>query len=386
MSLKELEESEPISTALSILLAQVITYRKTGTKPNDKSLYSRVSQSTKQSNNFDRTMTLMCLKSPPGSNTMIVTLDGRKSDEVFSQCLSARDSKDGFGPGAIVAIRGPEMISTYFGEKSGLPVLQFTGGMKLVNKAVSRITFSTIPSSSTVKRMHAFFYEGVKVTLRQMNMAMTNCCGNLCDSIDMKSSDGTWKSSCPCFVVSKGIGSIVFDLNFSVKTPQGASFEVLRFTSRSFTGLLTRNGFPSSINVEQIEKAGADYHIYSQLEQRIQNINDNGGFDILGWIRIGLKNDVSSAEGLKVRSSDMVRHVTRMRAHNALPFPTDKLINVEEILTEVTRPTLSVASAKTADKSNLDDTSKQPSLPAASAERAGKSNLDDDSKKTAEFV
>ena len=226
----------------------------------------------------------------------------------------------------------------------------------------------------------------VKVTLRQMNMAMTNCCGNLCDSIDMKSSDGTWKSSCPCFVVSKGIGSIVFDLNFSVKTPQGASFEVLRFTSRSFTGLLTRNGFPSSINVEQIEKAGADYLIYSQLEQRIQNINDNGGFGILGWIRIGLKNDVSSAEGLKVRSSDMVRHVTRMRAHNALPFSTNKLINVEEILTEATRPTLPVASAKTADKSNLDDTSKQPSLPAASAERAGKSNLDDDSKETAEFV
>ena len=82
----------------------------------------------------------------------------------FSQCLSARDSKDGFDPGAIVAIRGPEMISTCFGEKFGRPVLHFTGGMKLVNRVMSPISIPNIPSFSTAKRMHAFHYEKVKVT------------------------------------------------------------------------------------------------------------------------------------------------------------------------------------------------------------------------------
>ena len=88
-------------------------------------------------------------------------------------------------------------------------------------------------------------------------------------------------------------------------------FEVLRFTSRSFTELFTRNGIPSSINVEQIEKAGADYTIYRKLDELIKSVNANDGFGILGWIHIGLKNYVYSTDGGKVRSSDMVRHVTR---------------------------------------------------------------------------
>ena len=86
-------------------------------------------------------------------------------------------------------------------------------------------------------------------------MAKTTCCGDLCDRIDRKSSDGTWKLSCACFVVSEAIGSVIFDLNFSVKTFGDDVFEVLCFTSRSFTGLVTHNGIPSSFNIELIEKA-----------------------------------------------------------------------------------------------------------------------------------
>ena len=82
-SLSELEDSEPIVPVFGILLAQAINCRKTGTKPNDKSLYSRVSQSTKDSNNVDRAMTLMCLNSHPGSNIMILTLDCHTSNEFF---------------------------------------------------------------------------------------------------------------------------------------------------------------------------------------------------------------------------------------------------------------------------------------------------------------
>ena len=334
VSLSDLEAIDPIRTVFGILLAQVIRYVKSSTAAKDKSIYSRVSQSTKEGNNFDRTMTLMCLNSAPGANTMIVTLDGRKSDEVFGQCLVARDRQGGFGPGAIVAIRGPEMISTYFGDKAGLPILKFSGGMKLVDQPRSKIRIGTIPSSSTVVRMQASHYTNVTLVLKQMNMSATNCCGNLCDSIDMKGADGSWKSSCACFAVSKALGSVVFDLNFTVKTELGASFEVLRFTSRSFTGLVTKNGIPSSINVAQLEKSGADWIIFKELDDLFQKINDSGGFDVLGWLRIGRKNDVASTDGTSgtIQSSDMIRHVTRLKPHTPDCVRNEECIDVEGIL------------------------------------------------------
>ena len=334
VSLSDLEKTDPVRTVFAILLAQVINYKKTGSGLNDRSLYSRVSQSTNKGNNFDKTMTLMCLNSPPGANTMIVTLDGHKSDEIFSQCLVARDRQGGFGPGAIVAIRCPEMISTYFGEKAGLPVLRFSGGMKLVDQVKSKIRLGTIPSSAAAQRTHAFHYTKATLTLNQMYMSSTNCCGNLCDSIDLKSADGTWKSSCACFVVSRGVGSVVFDLNFTVKTDVGQIFEVTRFTSRCFTLFVTKNGIPSSINVKQIEKSGADWVIFKELDDLFAKINNSGGFDILGWIRVGRKNDASSTDGTPTtfQSSDMIRHVTRLKPHGNVTVHGNVGIDIEGIL------------------------------------------------------
>ena len=169
-------------------------------------------------------------------------------------------------------------------------------------------------------------------------------------------------------------------------------FEVLRFTSRSFTGLFTRNGIPSSINVEQIEKAGADYTIYRKLDELIKSVNANDGFGILGWIHIGLKNYVYSTDGGKVRSSDMVCHVTRMRPHTTSLLSSPLLINIKDVLYASTHPVPPAVSAKTGGKSTEHDTSQAQELgdisaaaatrsvpPAASAKIGGKSTEHDTS-------
>ena len=341
ISLSELEDSQSFRTLFGILLAKVIRYSKTNTGPKDRSIYSRVSQSTKEGNNFDRTMILMCLNSAVGANTMIVTLDARKSDEIFGQCLEARDRQGGFGPGAIVAIRGPEMITTYFGDKNGLPVLNFSGGMKLVDQAKSKIRIGNVPSDTVTYRLQAFHYTKVALTLTNMNVSHTNCCGNLCDSIDMKGADGSWKSQCPCFSVTKAIGSVIFDLNFTAKTGvPGEMFEFKRFTSRMFTRMVTKNGIPSSINVAQLERSGADFIIAKKLDDLIESINKDGGFNMLGWARIGRMSDPTSNDGppgtLKstILSSNMIRHVTQVKPNTNETVNRQLLIDIEGILAE----------------------------------------------------
>ena len=339
ISLSQLEATQSIRTLFGILLAKVIRYSKTKTGPKDRSIYSRVSQSTKDGNNFDRTMILMCLNSAVGANTMIVTLDARKSDEIFGQCLEACDRQGGFGPGAIVAIRGPEMITTYFGDKNGLPVLNFSGGMKLVDQAKSKISIGNIPSDTVTYRLQAFHYTNVTLTLTNMNVSHTNCCGNLCDSIDMKGADGSWKSQCPCFSVTKALGSVVFDLNFTAKTGvPGEMFEVKRFTSRMFTGMVTKNGIPSSINVAQLERSGADLNIAKKLDDLIETINKDGGFNVLGWVRIGRMSDPTANDGTPgatkstILSSHMIRHVTQVKPNVNETAIRGLVIDIEGIL------------------------------------------------------
>ena len=341
ISLSQLEDSQSFRTLFGILLAKVIRYSKTNTGPKDRSIYSRVSQSTKEGNNFDRTMILMCLNSAVGANTMIVTLDARKSDEIFGQCLEARDRQGGFGPGAIVAIRGPEMITTYFGDKNGLPVLNFSGGMKLVDHAKSKIRIGNVPSDTVTYRLQAFHYTNVTLTLTNMYVSQTNCCGNLCDSIDMKGADGSWKSQCPCFSVTKAIGSVIFDLNFTAKTGvPGEMFEFKHFTSRMSTGMVTKNGIPSSINVAQLERSGADFIIAKKLDDLIESINKDGGFNVLGWARIGRMSDPTSNDGPPgtpkntILSSNMIRHVTQVKPNTNETVNRQLLIDIEGILAE----------------------------------------------------
>lgn len=340
VSLEDLEADEKVITKFKVLVAAIVYYKRSKTGPKDRSLYSRVSQEKKEGQNFDRTMVLMCLNSSAGRNTAIVTLNGHKSDVMFGQFLVGRDAQDGFGPGALVAIRAPEMISNYFGDQHGLPVLQFSGGMKLIDVAKSKVKICFTPSSTAVLRLQAFFYPSVKLELNNLDVGQTTCCGVLCDSIDMKNPDGTWRDSCPCFTTSKGLGYGVLDLSLQVR-PEGNiadSFEVSHFTSRTFTGMVTKEGIPSSINQMQLERTGADFVIMQKMDALLSFVNANGGFRVLGWIRLGRSMDQASSDAApgasktSIISSKMIHHITRVELNCKPELIKEHLIDIQQIL------------------------------------------------------
>jgi len=330
------------------MLARII-YFKTVEQSGGRGIFNRTSNAVKDNKTFDRTFVLMCLNSPPGQNTCIVTMNNNKADTLFGQYLKGRDDANGFGPGAVVAIARPQPIENYFGDRSGIPVLYFHGGMKLINLAASGFTLTTRLSLPDVTRLQAFYYPLVHLKIVNCNLAHTTCCGNLCDSIGMKKYDGNWRPVCPCFSLKRSLGCALFDVNFRVTvldddgSPTESGFETLNFTSRSFTSMLTKAGIPMSVNLNMLERCGADDEIIYKLDELVEKINDSlGGFSVLGWVRQGRINDHAAlgdaqngkSEKESIASSSLLHHVTNIRMNCKRSDIADHLIDVTQIFND----------------------------------------------------
>ena len=355
VKLRELEEEDDDDSSLiSKVLVLLVLYYKKAKVDNRKGLYSRVSQSS-QEVNYDRTLTLMDPNSPPGLNCCVVLLDSRRSDLVFGQHLIARDEKDGFGPGSMIAIIRPKRIENVFGNQDGIPVLQPQSGFKLVDVARSNITLAQIPRSKHSKRLHAYYYPRVKITLQNCQVAATCCCGNLCDGLNLKKPDGSWHVACPCYKSQRSLGNLLLDVDLKVQVinddgtavpkEEDGVFISKDFASRSFTSLVTLTGFQNGVNMQLLEHIGADHEIIHRLDVLFSQVNANGGFNILAWSRKGHNDDQAydklsgkpggpnGGEG-KVTSSNAKVHLTKVLFNHEKSYFSDFVVDCDTIIAE----------------------------------------------------
>lgn len=352
ISLEELESmgSEPRSTMRSVFVG-VVLYLKRMTNDNKKGVYSRVSQTKDQDRNFDRTMTVMDLNSSAGRNTAVILLNSANSDRIFGQFISGRDTCGGFGPGAIIVITRPSPVDNYFGDNAlrGLPVLKFSGGLRLVDRDAMRFSISRIPFQSTGTRLHGFYYPRVRLHLLNLNLGHSTCCGFLCDSIGLKKSDGSndWHRSCACYSTQQQLGQVLLDLSLRIVVlddkgePTGESFYSHDFTSRAFTYLMTVSGFPGNVNTTHLESNGDDGLIVDEVEKILDYVNRKlDGFHVLGWARRGFVKDASAdtdtsdkkKEVPKVASGTVTHHVTNVGINGDSTRIKDLLIDVNKLL------------------------------------------------------
>ena len=217
ISLQELESQNYVLTKYKIFVGVIVRYKKAKVSGDGRTLISRLNQEKKENQNFDRHITIMCLKSPRGLNTALITLNAIKADTVFGLHTKYRDGEHGFGPGSVVAICRPDQVSMFFGDKHPVPVLPFGSAMRLINLPASKFKIPYMPVNDTCMRMQCFFYDDVTLELTNINVGHTTCCGYLCDSIDMLTLDGNWRSGCPCYVTKKSMGYGILILSFVVK-------------------------------------------------------------------------------------------------------------------------------------------------------------------------
>ncbi len=303
-----------------VLFAVVIYYKKINhASSSPKGYYNRLAQGvTDDGKDNERTMTVMCLNSSPGVNTAVIPLSSADIDKYFMSYLIGRDDPGGFGPGAIIAIVKPRKITNYWGDKNGLPVLSFSRSFGLIDVKASQFKLNRmIPYSPNVvgNRLHGFYFPKVKLTVNNFNWVHTTCTGYFCDSVCMiNPSTQRMRTCCPCVQSFRLLGGIVIEFDFFVDVVGGDkySFPSDKFTSRTFTDVLTCNGVPMGITCEALNKI--ETKLVDQISAFIEFVNTSGGgFSLFGWIRVGrVKDQAADATKDTISSSMANYHITKL--------------------------------------------------------------------------
>jgi len=107
--------------------------------------------------------------------------------------------------------------------------------------------------------------------------------------------------------------------------------------------MLTKAGIPMSVNLNMLERCGADDEIIYKLDALVEKINDSlGGFSVLGWVRQGRINDHAAlgdaqngkSEKESIASSSLLHHVTNIRMNCKRSEIADHLIDVTQIFND----------------------------------------------------
>ena len=129
------------------------------------------------------------------------------ANEVFSSNLSARDEYDGIGVGAIVALYRPQPVKTWMGpEKTGIPIVEFDGAMRLLGNKMSRLELPTIDviEAADDTRMFGFSRSRVKIHVNKFALRDIHCFGTFCDGIGACPSSFQGRLGCSCFTARRG--------------------------------------------------------------------------------------------------------------------------------------------------------------------------------------
>ena len=317
--------STPLFNTFCVLLILKVSY--SGSRNANDSNAGGYSKSA-ASKPFDRHFTAMCLHSRSGRNgVMILVGTGNNERKMFHPYVDGRDNKDGFGPGSVIIVCNPRPIAEAFGGDSErrIPIINFDGGLILVDQTVRTLKFSPIPCLKNSQRLSGFMFPEATVELLHLSVVNSNCKGYLCDSAESKGEVGD-KNVCACYKHISENSQHIAVLKLKV-TPNlvGAVYEgdvILPdyFASRSFTEFVMKGGFP---NVDCSNLSSAKMH---KLSNAFLNTfacgNSKKKWSVSGWYRLGQRDDAANAADSesgsrkyvkKVESSSLLYHLSSIR-------------------------------------------------------------------------
>ena len=230
------------------------------------------------------------------------------ANEVFSSNLSARDEYDGIGVGAIVALYRPQPVKTWMGpEKTGIPIVEFDGAMRLLGNKMSRLELPTINviEAADDTRMFGFSHSRVKIHVNKFALRDINCYGTFCDGIGACPNSFKQRRGCSCFTTRHGedYTTIVLLLDIKVEFQTDKTFmwkdeyHENHFTSKRLTNLVFQNSISVADRNLSIKPEVMDQAL-KYIRTQADFINKHGGWSISGWYRKGKITDSVTDEQL----------------------------------------------------------------------------------------
>ena len=225
-------------------------------------------------------------------------------------------------PGALIAIVRPEQVTETLGSgDDAIPIIILrTPPQVFTLRDKVHLPISRYVDTST--RQHAFCIPGVIVDLTLMNWFKSSCHGLFCDSLDMANLDG---SICACYTRSDTTSRCVLNLHLCLR-PQdgmGEQFYVRNFSSKSFTKFCLKDGsLPGDDDVQILNHFANHETALDQMEELFKFVNENGGWTVLAWSKMGTTKDASQVDDVNqyrkgsISKTECTYHLTKLSPTN----------------------------------------------------------------------
>ena len=271
--------------------------------------------SNMQGRPYDRIATFADLQDP-GACFAVVLKNPRESQHFFHHCLRSQE-----GVGHVFLLEEPEPSDNTLGSSTSVPIID--GCLRVLPLANPFTDFCEGAAIRSPDMGHTKYFCSTAQTV-EMSMAkfcQASCAGAFCDRQNV--TDGP-SQKCGCFHSDRPT-PLVVSVTVKVEVPPSfdpAGFRFVRHV-RSWR-LLQLFVSPSCWPDISINETDHLMRLRNTVKAITEHVNNNGGWNIAGWLRTGMVHD-SSDQGPGAQSENLAS--TTQLPHISYIYP----VNAEEI-------------------------------------------------------
>lgn len=190
---------------------------------------------------------------------------------------------------------------------------------------VPRPGVNEVPAQKPELEKQTYFYlKASRIQATKFIPKQAICNGTLCDRQNEIHGD-----CCGCYTHDSRVPGFVLapNLKIDLEAPMGLQ-AIPSFRSWRFTKIFFKSIPPTSCSLQQLEDK-LDI-IRTTARQVIQHVNDNGGWDIVGWYKQGIKSDSSARGPAASTQVDQTVASDSQKIHVVYLYPTNTQIFTDQ--------------------------------------------------------
>ena len=249
---------------------------------------------------------------------IMMTTDGNR--RIFHRDLTLRDNGT-ITIGSYLRILAPEPVER---NMQGIPLVK-TFAMAVAMGKIFDLPAIPINNNIEGSNTGVAVLTNAEVEVRSTTPIQTTCSGKHCDK--QRPLEWCFKTNrgCGCWGTSSlGTSNIAFMLHLKVSYSNNNVFYMKYFSLQQFNTLFMDSVIPQNTAITALEHTDASNTLEDSLQECLEYINENGGFQVVVWYSRGEINDLSLV-GLNAQEDAQVDS-GRMNYHVVYVQPMDKTL------------------------------------------------------------
>ena len=173
--------------------------------------------------------------------------------------------------------------------------------------------------------VNGFIILNVMLNIRIFQVIDSPCGGNLCDHQSLMNGD-IMKNRCCCIQMMNRVGNVVIIFDVELRTDDCETFNTRMSIKWCMKIFIISDDFPAGAQAFLFEDYEVEDRIYNTESRVFNDMNTVGGFQVVGWVKIGEVEDQGmdqpnnglphNSQRVMVQSGNLNHHISKMEPTN----------------------------------------------------------------------